>query len=189
VDWIVSEEDRADIASALDGDDVAYGRLIERYEAGVFAQMGRFTRDRGVVEELVQEVFVQVYYSLPKFRGEAPLVHWIRKIATRTGYRYWTRLRGERMRDEVLAQWARSLPPPESQSAAQAAETLQLLLALLGPKDRLVLTLYYLEDCSSQEIADRMGWNATLVRVRVHRALAALRKHLARYPELGGGHV
>lgn len=188
VDSLVSEEDRADIDSTLQGDEAAYARLIDRYSTHVFRHMSRFTRDRGVLEELTQEVFVQVYYSLPNFRGEAPFVHWLRKIAVRSGYRYWTRVRVERERSAVLERWLQELPPAEKQTPTEAADLLQTLLAVLPPKDRLVLTLYYLEDCTANEIAELMGWNATLVRVRVHRALAAMRKHLARVPELGARH-
>jgi len=188
VDSLVSEEDRADIDAALQGDEAGYARLVDRYSTQVFRHMSRFTRDRGVLEELTQEVFVQIYYSLPNFRGEAPFVHWVRKIAMRSGYRYWTRLRVERERSAALERWRHELPPVEAQSPTEAADLLQSLLAVLPPKDRLVLTLYYLEDCTAKEIAELMGWNATLVRVRVHRALAAMRKHLARVPELGARH-
>lgn len=179
----VSETDRADIAAALDGDERAYACLIARHQPLVYRHMGRFTRDPAQLDELVQDVFVQVYYSLSRFRGEAPFEHWLRKLATRAGYRHWQRKASERQRSEQLDGWVRSLPPPERQTPTEAADTLYELLALLPPKDRLVLTLYYMEECSANEVAERMGWNATLVRVRAHRALAALRKRLAeQYP-------
>ena len=94
----VTDADRRDIRSTLDGNEDAYACLVERYEAQVFAQMWRFTRDRLVLEELVQDVFVEAYLSLARFRGEAPFLHWLRRIATRVGYRFWKHERRDRDR-------------------------------------------------------------------------------------------
>ncbi len=53
--------------------------------------MTRFTRDERMLEELVHDVFVEAYFSLDGYRGDAPFEHWLQRIATRVGYRYWTR--------------------------------------------------------------------------------------------------
>ena len=57
----VSEMDQRDIAASLKGDGEAYARLVRQYQDRVAAQMWRFTRDPVVLEELVQEVFVEAY--------------------------------------------------------------------------------------------------------------------------------
>ncbi len=173
----VTEADRHDIRASIAGDERAFGRLLERYEAQVFAQMWRFTRDQRVLDELVQDVFVEVFLSLPKFRGDAPFLHWLRRIATRVGYRHWRQEHRERRRAQLLEQ--RPWTPPagiRQLSATEAAEQLFGLLAGLAPKDRLVLTLHYLEECSAKEISERTGWTPTLVRVRLHRAGKRLRR-------------
>jgi RNA polymerase sigma-70 factor (ECF subfamily) len=177
----VTSEDRADIQASLDGDEQAFARLVRRYENQVAAQMWRFTRDPTLLEELVQDVFVQAYLSLRSFKGRAPFLHWIRRIATRVGYRYW------KIRDRDEARLAalsdlhiETLQTPERQSPSKAAELLHTILAQLPPKDRLVLTLMYFEDLSTQEIADRTGWTLTVVKVRAHRARQKMKKLLAR---------
>lgn len=174
----VAETDRRDIRASLGGDEQAFARLVERYEAQVSAQMWRFTRDRRTLDELVQDVFVQAYLSLPKFRGNAPFLHWLRRIATFVGYQHWRHQYRDRRHAQLLAERpiaprADSVPPP-----SEAAERVFSMLEHLAPKDRLVLTLHYLEDCSTQEIAERTGWNSTLVRVRMHRATKRLRNLL-----------
>ena len=67
---------------------------------------------------------------------------------------------------------------PEGQTPPVAAEYLHELLATLKPKERLILTLFYFEDFNAEEIAERMGWSANLVRVRMHRARKRLGKKL-----------
>jgi len=170
-----TDADRRDIAASLDGDEDAFARLVARYQAEVFKQMWRFTRDPGVQDELVQQVFVEVYRSLRGYRERAPFLHWLRRIATRVGYRYWKQeARDRRLRAAVESE-AAVRRPPEEQDPSEASELLHTFLAQLKPKDRLVLSLRYFEGCDGQEIAERMGWSPTLVHVRAHRARQKLR--------------
>ena len=85
-----------DIRSAAAGDEGAYGRLVQHFQDDISARMWRFTRDRTAHEELVQEVFVEVYFSLPGYRAEAPFDHWLHTIATRVGYRFWQKQKRQR---------------------------------------------------------------------------------------------
>ncbi len=172
----VTAADRADIAASLHGDQDGYARLVSRYESIIGAQMWRFTRDPSIHEELVQEVFVEGYMSLAGFRGHAPFEHWIRRIATRVGYRFWRKESRERDRRKAMEEWRQTaLVPAADGSPSQAAECLFRLLETLPPKDRLVLTLFYFEGWDMGEIADRVGWSRTLVKVRAHRARRKLR--------------
>lgn len=174
-----TEPDWVDIRTSLDGDDTAYARIVERYQAQIFSQMWRFSRDPDVQQELVQEVFIEVYKSLKRFKGEAPFLHWIRRIATRVGYRYWKyEARRKRLSEALEREPLFGAHAPEEQEPSEAAESLHRLLARLRPRDRLVLTLMYFEDLSTREIAERIGWNENLVRVRAHRARQRLKKLL-----------
>jgi len=173
--------DRADIEAVQEGDDRAYARLIDRYQNEIGACMWRFARDRPAHEELVHDVFVEAYFSLGKFRGEAPLLHWLRKIATRVGYGYWKRLAKERARGEVaLDGHAQALGTEDGPvDPGWAAEWLHGLLGRLRPRDRLVLTLLYFEELSVAEAAERTGWSHSMVKVQAFRA----RKKLGRLLE------
>ncbi|MEN6424348.1 MAG: RNA polymerase sigma factor [Phycisphaerales bacterium] len=165
--------DWSDVAASLNGDEDAYGRLVQRYEKPITGLLWRFTRDPVQCEELVQQVFVDAYFSLKTYRGDAPLLHWLRKIATRTGYHYW--------RDKAREPAETTLPESdvlEQIEAAQddridpaeAAAVLQGLLARLPADDRLVLTLMYFEECSTQDVAERMGWSRAKVKTQALRA-------------------
>ncbi len=173
--------DLEDVKRSIAGDETAYARLVGRYQHLVARQMTRFTRDHDAIEELTQEVFVQAYFSLPNYRADAPFLHWLRVIATRTGYRYWRRERRERERRDALETEARAARRRGGGVAApgEAEEYVYHVLEALGPEDRLVLTLHYLEGCDMKEIASRMGWSHTLVKVRAHRARKKLRAMLA----------
>jgi RNA polymerase sigma-70 factor (ECF subfamily) len=173
---MVSEKDRLNIKASLNGDGEAYSQLVRRYQGQVAAQMWRFTRDPVVLEELVQDVFVDAYFSLKGFRGQAPFLHWLRRIATRVGYRHWKSRARKRDREEPLTETILKLAvAPEGRTSFEAAEVVFGLLARLPASDRLVLTLFYFEECDTEEIALRTGWNRTLVKVRLHRARKKLK--------------
>lgn len=176
----ISEEDGQDIADSLAGNGEGYARLVRRYQGKVAAQMWRFTRDAVVLDQLVQDVFVEAYLSLQGFRGRAPFLHWLRRVATRVGYRYWKSRARKEEREEPLKETDLNLASaPETLAPVEAADTLYHLLGKLPPVDRLVLTLFYFEECDVKEISARSGWNRPLVKVRLHRARKKLKSLLA----------
>lgn len=173
------EADWTDIAATLDGDGQAYARIVRRYQDQITAQMWRLSRQRNDCEQLVHEVFVEAYMSLRQFKGRAPFLHWLRKIATRVGYRYWKQqARARRQAAVPLQDWHRSVPAVEAGEAEEAAALVHGMLDKLPPRDRLVLTLIYLEECSVAEAAELSGWSQTMVKVQAHRARKKLKKLL-----------
>jgi RNA polymerase sigma-70 factor (ECF subfamily) len=172
--------DQQDVRAAMGGDGEAYGRLVARHQPALAAYLWRFTRDRREREELVQETFVEAYLSLRSYRGRSPLGHWLRKIATRAGYRLWkVRARQPALLGMSAEAWQRvAQAAPRELQAAEAAEAVHVMLAHLAPRDRLVLTLLYIEQCSVAEAAGLCGWTKTMVKVQAHRAKQRLRKLL-----------
>ena len=166
-----------DIRQCKNGDSDAYRRLIERHQTSVSKLLWRFTRDHTEHEELVQQTFVEAWMSLPGFRGDAPLAHWLARIATRVGYNYWRHLGRQKttpLPDEILEGLAHV--DAESFDVQHAAELVHRLLAALPENDRLVLTMRYLEQCSITDTAYRLGWTQTRVKVQTHRAVAKLKQ-------------
>jgi len=167
-----------DIRQSRRGDSDAYRRLIERHQEHVSRILWRFSRDRLVHEELVQDVFVEAYVSLNSYRAKAPFAHWLARIATRVGYRYWKQTARRRETESfTLEEWDR-MPDesPERMDPSEAASLVHRLLAQLRPRDRLVLTLRYLEGCSVAETARRTGWTQSMVKVQTRRAIQRLEK-------------
>ena len=83
--------DRADVQAAQGGDGDAFGRLVRRHQQELGAYLWRFTRNRGQWEELVHDVFVEAYFSLANYAGRGSWAGWLKRIATRVGYRFWQR--------------------------------------------------------------------------------------------------
>jgi len=172
--------DLDDVKSTRRGDPDAYRRLIQRHQDRVARMLWRFSRDRRVHEELVQDVFVEAYLSLGGYNGKAPLEHWLARIATRIGYRYWKeKARRKRAESFDIQEWDEAVGDghaTETLEPDHAAALLHQLLEQMAPRDRLVLTLRYLEQCDVVETARRTGWTKTMVKVQTLRARNRLRK-------------
>jgi len=174
----LTDNEWSEVQRAAAGDGQAYARLIARHQSAIAQYMWRFTRDRGRWEELVHDVFVEAYLSLRGYRGQSPLEHWLRRIATRVGYRHWTERNKARQRSGPLETAETPAAADTNEAASQAAETVHRLLAKLAPRDRLVLTLLHLEEQSIAEIASLTGWSRIMVKVQAHRARAKLKRLL-----------
>jgi len=170
----VENTDWLDVKASVQGDEDAYERLVRRYEKQITGLLWRFTRDPVQCEELVQQVFVEAYFSLKTYRGDAPLLHWLRRIATRTGYKFWREKAREPQEmplpDFEIMEKIEAQEDEERIDPAEAAAVLQALLARLPAPDRLVLTLLYFERCGTQEIAEQMGWSRAKVKTQALRA-------------------
>ena len=153
----------ADITASRAGDDEAYARLVRRYERQIASLVWRFTRDAAQCEELVQQVFVDAYFSLRTYRGREQARQQHRVSLTELD--------------------AIEVAREDQIDAAEASGILHALLARLNAPDRLVLTLMYFEDCGTQEIAERMGWSRANVKTRALRARRRI-KEIAEQEEL-----
>jgi RNA polymerase sigma-70 factor (ECF subfamily) len=171
-------KDIEDVRRSRRGDPDAFRRLIERHQDRVGRILWKFSRDGRVHEELIQDAFVEAYLSLHTYRRKAPFGNWLSRIATRVGYRHWKR-QARRKRQEAfsLSDWDRiSGEQVERMEPGRAAELLHGLLEHLPPRDRLVLTLRYIEECDVAETASRTGWTKTMVKVQSLRARKKLKR-------------
>lgn len=171
----------ADLQAATRGDGDAYGRIIRRYQELIARRMLRFSRHPRILEELVHDVFVEAYFSLPGFRGDAPFEHWLQRIATRVGYRHWTA--AKRQAESVDIRLHDPAAPANAREF-DTADEIAVALEKLPPRDRLVLTLLYLESRSVAEAADLAGWSESMVKVQAHRARKKLRAILEASPPM-----
>ncbi len=172
----VENTDWDDIQAALNGNEAAFEQLVRRHQGQITRLMWRFSRDRLICQRLVQDTFVEAFISLKSYKAKAPFVHWLKKIGTRVGYRFWKE-RDRQKRFLPLEEFDFAEKSNDEEIApAEAAEILHILLDRLPSADRLVLTLMYFEDCPIKEIAQRMGWTQAAVKMRALRARKKIKK-------------
>lgn len=175
-------------AWARAGDEAAARALMEALHPRVAAIVRHHLPPREAAEDLVQEVFVKVFRNLGNYRRDLPLEHWVSRIAANTCV---DRLRAHRRRPELrwsdlspahAAALAESLRAPDGAemdfAPRAASELLEKLLPALGPAERLIFNLHYIEQRPLAEIATITGQSGVAVRVRLFRARGKLKNAL-----------
>lgn len=167
------------IEATLSGDDEAFAELVRRYKRKVFGIVARFARNDSELDDICQEVFIKVYQTLKKYRGEAPFEHWVSKITINACYDELRRRRREG-RNVPLDDVAFSLrdPPKKDMAGGEAWEILKHALVRLRPEDRLVITLLNLEEKTVRDVSALTGWSEANVKVRAFRARKELKRIL-----------
>lgn len=177
-----AETDNALMLAVRDGHLAGMAALFERHHRRMYRFFRRSVRDSGTCEDLVQNLFVRMIERRATYRGEAAFTSWMYRIAIRM------------LADHVRAARTGHLPlESEILGAAEATgagdgaaierRRLAAAFAALRPAERDVLTLTRLEELSLSEAAAVLGCSIGAVKVRVHRALIALRRRCA---ERGG---
>ena len=179
--------DRACIERAKAHDEEAARTLMQELYPLVL-KIVRSHRPRRLDEdELVQIIFVKVFQKLDQYAGDAPLAHWVSRLAVNTCL---NELRSERARPELrwadlsddegsaLQQFLQGTEESSADQRVSARDLANRLLDLLSPQDRVIITMLDLEGRTANEAAKLLGSNATLVKVRAFRARAKLRKQL-----------
>jgi len=166
------------------GDRAAFAELVHRYQDQVFASCLRWMRDRTEAEELAQDVFISVFRSLSKFRGDCEFSTWLfRVVVNHCKNRKIYRHRRAAGRHESLEndgdELGRQLvePRPGAEAAVSAGEAARLIHKALGELDdrtRMIIHLRDLAGLSYDEISSAMEIPRGTVKSRLHRARAQL---------------
>jgi RNA polymerase sigma-70 factor (ECF subfamily) len=143
--------------------DEAFDLLVERAKDKIFRLSVSMLNNETQAQDLTQEVLIKIWKALPRYSGAASLSTWIYAI-TRNTCLTELKKRGAHPTVSLNAQEMEGLDPAmEDQAQAGAQMDVETLLARLPERYRLVVTLFYLEQKSYEEVAAGMarlkrGW-------------------------------
>ncbi len=155
-----------------------FAELVRQHQGMVFSIAWRFLRDRGVAEEVAQEVFLSLHRNLGSIQSAAHAAAWLRKV---TAQRAIDEGRRRQRRPHVALETIAE--PAASEGAARDPlldETLRRLVASLPEAQRMAMILRYQEDLDPSEIAGILEMRVATVKSHLQRGLAMLREKLAR---------
>jgi RNA polymerase sigma-70 factor (ECF subfamily) len=166
--------------------DDAIARLLPAYRERVFALCLSLVGNRAAAEDIAQEVFVKIWRALPAFDGRSALSTWIYTI-TRNAALSALRSRrasGSLTEPAVLAEVeARSVEASGAGAtdygaieADTDARRIEGWVARLPEKQRTVVRLFYLRECSVEEVAELSGMPVGTVKTLLHRGRERLRE-------------
>lgn len=180
------------VSRAREGDESAFAEIVRRYSPRVFRAASRFFRQRSLVEEAAQEVFLKAFTHLDSFEGRGSLEGWLTRITTTTCL---SMLRRAKARPEAVVAdltedqdaWLENALADAAAERHQsverslvAADLADKVLATLKPDDRLALLLIDGEGASIKEVAEITGWSESKVKVQTFRARRRMREAVER---------
>ncbi|CAN5137255.1 sigma-70 family RNA polymerase sigma factor [soil metagenome] len=176
------------IARAGRGETSAFRTLYARHRADVGRLVYRMLSGSADVDDVVQEVFVQVYRSLKDFRGQAKLSTWIHRVAVNVVLMHRRAARSrpsyaEELPPETTAD-DRSGAPDEDVERRTRVRAFARLVDKLAEKKRTVFVLHDMEGVSPQEIAEIVGAPVLTVRTRLFYARRELEAMIGDEPIL-----
>src|SRR5262249_2504169 len=165
------------VRAAAGGDLDAFAELTRRFQHMAFGYALSFVRDLGQAEDVVQEAFVAAWYALPRLTDPAAFAGWLRGIVRHRAHRVLRRKHLEGLPLAAADSMAADEPAPDRRWERRQAigAVLAAIAGLPGPL-REVVTLYYVHDCSHQDIATFLGVPVTTVNNRLHAARAQLKR-------------
>jgi RNA polymerase sigma-70 factor (ECF subfamily) len=154
-----------------------FGELVRRHQSMVYSLAWRFLHDRGLAEEVAQEVFLSLHRNLRSIESPAHAVSWLRKV---TAQRAIDEGRKRSRRPGVALELVAEPVAGGLARDPMLAETLRRLVASLPEAPRMVMVLRYQEDLDPSEIAETLSMPLGTVKSHLQRSLALLREKLER---------
>jgi RNA polymerase sigma-70 factor, ECF subfamily len=186
------------VRRAQAGDESAFQEIVERYQSKVFSIIHGIVRQRNDVEDIAQQVFTKIYFSMRNFDFRSSLITWVYKITVNECFDY---LRKKKVRklvyesdmseDEVRrvenSETGNGRAPRADTTLARRDYVVKLLERVSG-EERDLLMLKEVEGYSVEEMARRLKMNENTIKVKLFRARQKLVKasqRLDRVPSRG----
>lgn len=161
------------IDDVLAGDPTAYGAVVQKYQTLAYNVAWGILKHDEEAEEAAQDAFIKAYRNLGKFDRRSKFSTWLYRIVANEAL---GRAR-KRKHTQVDIREARYVGVQQG-DLSENPQLVQMGLAQIGEKDAEMLTLFYMQELSLEEIGDLLQMTANNVKVAVHRARQRLAKKM-----------
>jgi RNA polymerase sigma-70 factor (ECF subfamily) len=166
------------VKASLAGDKKAFGLIVNRYQKMVARTVKGMLGDSVFSEDIGQEVFIKLYYSLSEFRGDAKLSTYIQKIAVNLTLNEIKRRKrffsmfSQKGNNEM---YEFEIADHDTEERREASEIVNKALMAMDPKFRIIITMRMLQGYSTKETAEILDLPLGTVLSRLSRAQEQLR--------------
>jgi RNA polymerase sigma-70 factor (ECF subfamily) len=181
-----NSEEAALVRRVQAGDELAFREIVDRFQSKIFSVIYGILRNHNDAEDIAQQVFAKVYFSIRNFDFRSSLLTWIYKITVNECYDY---LRKKRVRKLVYESDFTQEDAQRMEASEPAVEpgpsvdirlaNRDLVLQLLGKvseEDRNLILLKEVEGHSVEELAGMTGMNENTIKVKLFRTRQKLLK-------------
>ena len=181
------------VHQTVEGDAEAFNELVNRHHSKIYGLAYRMLGNPDDAADATQETFLEAYKSVKTFQFQSQFGTWLYRIGINTCQQY---IRKSQSNERKLTAYTREAeiqdPVSENDSPERAAikteqnEMVQDAIGQLPPKQREVVTLYYMQHLKYREIAEILKCSEGTVASRLNQALKNLKRKLSKYYVQGG---
>jgi RNA polymerase sigma factor (sigma-70 family) len=168
-----NRDDNHYIELVIQGETAAFAPLVNRHKDLVFTIAMNITRNREDAEEVAQDVFLKAFQKLAGFRKESGFATWLYRIAYNEAI---TKIRKSKIKTLELEEEIMEIVPVEELEDDIAGldeheqkQVIAKILDKLPEIDRVLVTLFYLNNQPITEIVQVTGLGESNIKVRLHR--------------------
>ncbi|GAB5564372.1 MAG: RNA polymerase sigma factor [Winogradskyella sp.] len=173
------------IESIKNGDTNAYAKLVDRYKDLVYTLAIRMLKNREEAEEIAQDTFIKVFKSLDKFKGDSKFSTWIYRVAYNTcldAIKKNKKHQNDVAIDEYTFNKLDTIDNAlENIIKEERSVLIKNCINKLPEESSVILTLFYFEELSLDEISKVINIEANTVKVKLFRARKKLAVILEEY--------
>lgn len=158
----------------------AFSELVKAYSERLYWCVRRFVCRHEDADDLIQEIFIKIWASLPSFREEARLYTWLYRIATNEAINFVRRrsLRAALSFKSIDAETERRIDEDPYFDGNEAQRLLMKAMGKLPPKQKLVFSLRYFEDLGYEDIAEITGTSVGALKASYHIACEKIKSEV-----------
>ncbi len=159
------DEDAIFVERFLGGDPIAFETLYAKYYDKVFSIARGILLDSDEAADAVQEVFALVYKNLSRFDHRSKFSTWLFRVSVNRIIQHGRKVKYKKRQVDIELAAGEPAPRPED-----GDPRVEIAMVQMPPHDRALLTLFYWEELSLQEIADSLDCNVNAAKTRLYRA-------------------
>lgn len=159
--------------------DQAFAELVRRFEPMVMAHASRTLGDPHKAEDAAQNAFIEMYGKLHQLQNPVAFPSWLRRIVQTQCHRQLRKQRHQFVPVEEVPDLVSGSPDPLAEvEARQRSDRLQRAIDRLPETERIATRMFYYDQLSHAEIAERLRIPAKTIKSRLHSARGRLRTAL-----------
>jgi RNA polymerase sigma-70 factor (ECF subfamily) len=174
------------VRRAQAGDESAFREIVERYQSKVFSIIHGIVRQRNDVEDIAQQVFAKVYFSIRNFDFRSSLITWIYKITVNECFDYLRKKKVRKlvyesdMSEDEVRRVENTEPAIDrstrTDSTLARRDYIVKLMDRVSDEEKQLLVLKEVEGYSVEELAGMLKMNENTIKVKLFRARQKLVK-------------
>ena len=179
----MTDSDQLHIDKVLQGDVNAFAFLIDKYKNMAYTLAIKIVKSHEEAEEIAQDSFLKAYQKLSSFKGDSKFSTWLYTIIYRNAL---THVRKKKVDTSDIDSFVidnykdgSDFPQIEAMKNEERDHYVQAAVSRLNETDATIITLFYLNECSIEEIEGITGLSQSNVKVRLFRARKKLSVELA----------